>query len=153
MQKVTTYDYLAAANPFGARTVIESFGYRLTNNTPHAIAEGLAICVSEFGEDALESIADIHPDKELIIWHNKKVQDEFKEQFGSSNNNSEIMSEIRNATTRTQEYLNYAGRDVAFAYASGTDKVSSSFNNTSMIMLASAVLVSITILATATSRK
>jgi hypothetical protein len=58
------YQRIALANPQGAREVIKSYGYDIrTSNLPQA----LRMLVGAEGENALRSIVNIHPDKEIIL--------------------------------------------------------------------------------------
>ena len=58
------YQRVATANPSGARNIIHKYGYEIrTNNLPQA----LRMLVGAEGEPALRDIANIHPDKELIL--------------------------------------------------------------------------------------
>jgi hypothetical protein len=62
---MTMYEYVAMSNPRGAKSLIESFGYRVTN--PRTMGANLRMLVAQEGEDALKEIAKMHPDKELIM--------------------------------------------------------------------------------------
>lgn len=59
------YDYVAMSNPREAKSLIESFGYRVTN--PRTMGANLRMLVSQEGESALKSIAQMHPDRDLIL--------------------------------------------------------------------------------------
>lgn len=59
------YDYVAMSNPREAKSLIESFGYRVTN--PRTMGANLRMLVSQEGESALKAIAQMHPDKEFIL--------------------------------------------------------------------------------------
>jgi hypothetical protein len=59
------YEYVAMSNPREAKSLIESFGYRVTN--PRTMGANLRMLVSQEGESALKSIAQMHPDRELIL--------------------------------------------------------------------------------------
>jgi len=62
---MTMYEYVAMSNPRGAKSLIESFGYQVTN--PRTMGANLRMLVSQEGESALKSIAQMHPDRELIL--------------------------------------------------------------------------------------
>lgn len=62
---MTIYEYIARNNPAGAKRVIESFGYRVTN--PKSMGDNLRMLVAQEGEPALKSVVDLHPDKDLIM--------------------------------------------------------------------------------------
>lgn len=59
------YEYVAMSNPREAKSLIESFGYRVTN--PRTMGANLRMLVSQEGESALKAIAQMHPDRELIL--------------------------------------------------------------------------------------
>lgn len=59
------YEYVAMSNPRGAKSLIESFGYRVTN--PRTMGSNLRMLVAQEGEEALKAIAEMHPDKDLIL--------------------------------------------------------------------------------------
>jgi hypothetical protein len=62
---MTIYEYVAMSNPRGAKSLIESFGYRVVN--PRTMGANLRTLVAREGEEALRELAKIHPDKELIL--------------------------------------------------------------------------------------
>jgi hypothetical protein len=70
---MTIYEYMASANPNGAKNVINSFGKK-ANRRPDILARQLAMCVNEHGKKALYQIALNHPDKELITQCNEEEQ-------------------------------------------------------------------------------
>jgi hypothetical protein len=59
------YEYIARSNPQGARMVIQQFGYRITDNK--RMGDNLRMLVAQEGEPALREIAQLHPDKDLIL--------------------------------------------------------------------------------------
>lgn len=62
---MTMYDYVAQSNPRGAKSIIESFGYKVAN--PRTMGSNLRMLVAQEGEPALRAIAEMHPDKDLIV--------------------------------------------------------------------------------------
>ena len=62
---MTIYEYIARNNPSGAKRVIESFGYVVTQ--PKKMGDNLRMLVAQEGEPALKAVVDLHPDKDLII--------------------------------------------------------------------------------------
>lgn len=62
---MTIYEYIARNNPIGAKRVIESFGYVVTQ--PKKMGDNLRMLVAQEGEPALKSVVDLHPDKDLIL--------------------------------------------------------------------------------------
>ena len=59
------YEYIAKANPVGAKSVIQQFGYRVVDG--RRMGENLRMLVAQEGEPALRAIAELHPDKDLIL--------------------------------------------------------------------------------------
>ena len=62
---MTIYEYIARNNPIGAKRVIESFGYVVTQ--PQKMGDNLRMLVAQEGEPALKAVVDLHPDKDLIL--------------------------------------------------------------------------------------
>ena len=62
---MTIYEYIARNNPMGAKRVIESFGYVVTQ--PKKMGDNLRMLVAQEGEPALKAVVDLHPDKDLIL--------------------------------------------------------------------------------------
>lgn len=62
---MTIYEYIARNNPIGAKRVIESFGYVVTQ--PKKMGDNLRMLVAQEGEPALKAVVDLHPDKDLIM--------------------------------------------------------------------------------------
>jgi hypothetical protein len=59
------YEYIAKTNPSGAKKVINEFGYRVVDG--RRMGENLRMLVAQEGEPALRAIAELHPDKELLL--------------------------------------------------------------------------------------
>ena len=59
------YEYIAKANPVGAKSVIQQFGYRVVDG--RRMGDNLRMLVAQEGEPALRAIAELHPDKDLIL--------------------------------------------------------------------------------------
>jgi hypothetical protein len=65
---VDIYQYIAETRPQQAAAVINQFGFELQGvNNPDDLANCLENLVAEDGEPALLALAQIHPDRELII--------------------------------------------------------------------------------------
>lgn len=69
---MTIYEYVAAKNPIGAKTVLNSFGEKAVPR-PDILARQLANAVNKHGKDALFRIASVHPDMQLISEYNKQT--------------------------------------------------------------------------------
>lgn len=59
------YEYIAKTNPSGSKMVIQQFGYRVVDG--RRMGENLRMLVAQEGEPALRAIAELHPDKDLIL--------------------------------------------------------------------------------------
>jgi hypothetical protein len=59
------YEYIAINNPYGAMSVLKSYGLKIRDK--RNLGSALRKLVAQEGEPALRKIADLHPDKELIM--------------------------------------------------------------------------------------
>ena len=80
---MTIYEYVAAKNPIGAKTVLNSFGEKAVPR-PDILAKQLANAVNKHGKNALFRIAAVHPDMELLK--------EYQNQINKNNEASEEKS-------------------------------------------------------------
>jgi hypothetical protein len=64
-EKMNFYEYIAKTNPMGSKMVIQQFGYRVVDGK--RMGENLRMLVAQEGEPALRAIAELHPDKDLIL--------------------------------------------------------------------------------------
>lgn len=62
---MNVYEYIAHRNPSGSRQVISSYDIRPSNNT-NELSRQLGFCVARGGQSALDKVAKIHPDYNLI---------------------------------------------------------------------------------------
>tara|TARA_Y100000114_G_scaffold156344_1_gene183213 strand:- start:1531 stop:1914 length:384 start_codon:yes stop_codon:yes gene_type:complete len=60
------YIYCASKNPVGTAKVVQSFGLQPSRSTPQELASQLAMCVKRYGQEALERVSYIHPDRQLF---------------------------------------------------------------------------------------
>lgn len=100
------YDYVAMSNPREAKSLIESFGYLVTN--PRTMGANLRMLVSQEGESALKAIAQMHPDKEFIL-----------EACGASSKRESFMGVdglINGTTTNTNQNQQDANDSTKLAY-------------------------------------
>lgn len=63
---ITLYDYLANSVPSECNNVLEQFDIPSTQNEEELV-DNLKYFVNTYGQDALDTLAEIHPDKDLII--------------------------------------------------------------------------------------
>ena len=59
------YEYIALNNPYGAMSVLKSYGLKIRDK--RNLGSALRKLVAQEGEPALRRIAELHPDKELIM--------------------------------------------------------------------------------------
>tara|TARA_R110000744_G_scaffold378006_1_gene493604 strand:- start:528 stop:935 length:408 start_codon:yes stop_codon:yes gene_type:complete len=128
----TVYDYIANSNPQGSKNLCEAFGYKVTN--PSTMGENLKLLVNNEGEKALESIMDLHPDKEIILEYFSKptIKEDKALNCGCGNNNN-------NTPHFLEQYINASGRnDNGEAKALAT--------NTNTIIFASCLVLAVAII-------
>ena len=63
---ITLYDYLANSVPSECNSVLEQFDIPSTQNEEELV-DNLKYFVNTYGQDALDTLAEIHPDKDLIV--------------------------------------------------------------------------------------
>jgi hypothetical protein len=126
----TVYDYIANNNPQGAKDLCETYGYRVTN--PNSMSQNLKTLVNNEGQDALESMMDLHPDKEIILqYFSKPTHKEDKSDCGCLNN--------INTPQVLERFLNASGKqDNSEAKALAT--------NTNTIIFASCLVLAVAII-------
>ena len=73
MSKISIYEYVADNNPQQVDALLQQFGYPATSNIPKLV-KALKKEVSSGNEQILFSLADIHPDIELIQQRSKAKQ-------------------------------------------------------------------------------
>lgn len=62
------YEYIASNDPQAAEKLLQQFGYQAMNvGTAEDLGQCLSDLVAQEGDQALTAIAEIHPDKELIL--------------------------------------------------------------------------------------
>lgn len=64
--RITLYDYLASSVPSECNDVLEQFDIPSTQNEDELV-DNLKYFVNTYGQDALDTLADIHPDRDLIV--------------------------------------------------------------------------------------
>ena len=61
------YDYIASNNTEGAVALCNKYGYNPNPSDIQEISESLKSIVADNGEEGLNSIIDIHPEKEIFV--------------------------------------------------------------------------------------
>tara|TARA_Y100000389_G_scaffold204835_1_gene260034 strand:+ start:4598 stop:5011 length:414 start_codon:yes stop_codon:yes gene_type:complete len=64
--KITLYEYLASSVPSDAHFVINKYGNYRRARDKRELEYQLKNFVKQFGENGLNALADIHPDKQLL---------------------------------------------------------------------------------------
>jgi hypothetical protein len=112
MRKITIYDYIASSVPADAYSLLKANGYPKPQNHHDLVAE-LKDYVRKNKETALIEIANIHPDKELIVETLETNDSSSSESKANDNSISEPKSSYMNATgdatnipQSTQETIN-----------------------------------------------
>ena len=88
---MTIYEYVAAKNPIGAKTVLNSFGEKAVPR-PDILARQLANSVNKYGKDALFRIASVHPDLELVSQYNKVANPPSEKDCGCKEESEAVFS-------------------------------------------------------------
>jgi len=100
----TVYDYIAKSNPQGAKDLCEAYGYRVTN--PNSMSQNLKVLINNEGQDALESMMDLHPDKEIILEYFSKptLKEDKTSNCGCLNNinTPQVLERFLNASGRQE---------------------------------------------------
>ena len=71
---MSVYQYVAENDPKGAESIINSFGYEITDR--RNLGQSLAELVSQVGEPALLKVMEYHPDKDIILELNPNQKSE-----------------------------------------------------------------------------
>ncbi len=124
------YTYIAASNPYQAKSILHKYGYSAQNvRTESDLGQCLKKLVAYEGEDAMNDVLDSHPDKGIII-----------EKYHSENKSKE---------------LNFSGgcdcgckgnRETVYHNFSGVEGMSKSAKETSVFILAAALLLAAAII-------
>lgn len=136
-RKVDIYSYTAASNPFLCRNLAHKYGYEYdADQRPDTVLRQL---VAFEGEPALMDVVKNHPDLEL-----------FREYFSREGN--ELKDDKKGAvvtdTSRLLEnynYMNFTGQLAAVQQTSENRQLT---QNTSLMVLAGAVLIAFAIIST-----
>jgi hypothetical protein len=129
---MNVYTYIAEKNPYGAKAVCHSLGYKISgvkNSTD------LGYCLSQIvdkeGETGLRKVMEQHPDKDVIceLFTDKSLPyiNDIQSQFSGFNSNNE------------NRYMNFDGNREY-----NNNILSSSANNT--VLIASALIIAVAII-------
>lgn len=127
----TVYDYVATTNPRESKSLCESFGYRVTN--PETMSQNLKTLVNNEGEQAVKSIMEIHPDKDIILEYFAKPKEKEKSKPCGCGNKSE-------STKLMEQFLNANGKQ------DNKSEAQALATNTNTIIFASALVLAVAII-------
>ena len=120
---MNVYEYIASNNPKEANYMLSGYGYKKTQSK-REISENLKALVRKNKEEGLKDLADIHPDKDLILsLIEDKVTVSANEQMNFAGMSGQDM--VQNLQTNTYWTPNNPKRPVApdfFYNTSGFDK-------------------------------
>jgi hypothetical protein len=126
---VNMYGYVAASNPYFAKSLLHKYGYVVDKEQPLGMA--LQQLVAYEGEPALMEIVENNPDKELFMEYFDKKFPRKKEDCGCEKESVKLI-----------DYMNFSGQMQA-AQVADNKKITT---ETSLIVLASAVLIAFAII-------
>jgi hypothetical protein len=127
-QAVNIYTYTAASNPYLVKCLAHKYGY--TFDSTQSLGSVLQQLVAMEGEPALMEIIENNPDKELFF-------DYFKKKYP--------VEESKKESNPILDFMNFTGTQQAMNMAAENKKVT---DNTSVMVLAGAVIIAIAILTT-----
>lgn len=131
-RKVDIYTYTAAVNPFFVKSLATKYGY--TFDADQRLDTVLRQLVGFEGESALMDIIENNPDYELFKdYFQKKLQDTKKEPAVADN--SRVL----------EQYMNFTGQLAAVQQTAENRQLT---QNTSLMVLAGAVLIAFAIIST-----
>jgi hypothetical protein len=136
---MNVYLYIAENNPDAAYEICKKYGY-FNINSMEELADALKSVVAENGQDSLEEILNIHPEKEVIleIFDKKKVID--TKPF------EEVIQSMFEKNKPVEKEKDCGCMKSADATQSTTAAPSSVVNQTNTYILVGALIVSIAIL-------
>jgi hypothetical protein len=129
MSQINMYSYVAASNPYFAKSLLHKFGYVVEKD--QQLGNALQQLVAYEGEPALMAIIENNPDKELFMEYFEKSMPK-KEDCGCNKGNDKLI-----------EYMNFSGQIQAAAQLQENQKTTS---QTSLMVLAGAMLIAFAII-------
>lgn len=123
------YSYVAASNPYFAKSLLHKFGYVVEKD--QQLGNALQQLVAYEGEPALMAIIENNPDKELFMEYFEKSMPK-KEDCGCNKSGNQLI-----------EYMNFSGQIQAAAQLQENQKTTS---QTSLMVLAGAMLIAFAII-------
>lgn len=128
-QNINMYSYVAASNPYFAKSLLHKFGYVVEKDQP--LGSALQQLVAYEGEPALMAIIENNPDKELFLEYFEKSMPK-KEDCGCDKKTDKLF-----------DYMNFSGQVQAAAQLQDNKKTTT---ETSLMVLAGAMLIAFAII-------
>lgn len=128
-QNINMYSYVAASNPYFAKSLLHKFGYVVEKD--QQLGNALQQLVAYEGEPALMAIIENNPDKELFMEYFEKNMPK-KEDCGCNKGSDKLI-----------EYMNFSGQIQAAASLQDNKKTTT---ETSLMVLAGAMLIAFAII-------
>jgi hypothetical protein len=126
-QRVNIYSYIAASNPYFAKSLAHKYGYEFDKE--QSLSTVLQQLVSYEGEPAFMEMIDNHPDKELFMEY-------FEKKYAKKEEKTDSVKEIAN-------YMNFTGQIEAAKQTAENRRLT---QETSLMVLAGAVLIAFAIM-------
>jgi hypothetical protein len=126
-QRVNIYSYIAASNPYFAKSLAHKYGYEFDKE--QSLSTVLQQLVSYEGEPAFMEMIDNHPDKELFMEY-------FEKKYSKKEEKTDSVKEIAN-------YMNFTGQIEAAKQTAENRRLT---QETSLMVLAGAVLIAFAIM-------
>ena len=98
--KITIYDYIASRVPSDAHFLINKYGKYRRARDQRELAYQLKDFVRTFGENGLNELAKIHPDKNLINSHCESCE-----------TNKKLLAEEKYKMENTERFLRFSNAD------------------------------------------
>jgi hypothetical protein len=127
-QRVNIYSYVAASNPYFAKSLAHKYGYEFDKQ--QSLSSVLQQLVSYEGEPVLMEMIENHPDKELFMEYYDKKKTTNKE-------------EKPNEVNQMAQYMNFTGQIEAAKQTAENRRLT---QDTSLMVLAGAVLIAFAIM-------
>jgi hypothetical protein len=129
-QRVNIYAYIAASNPYFAKSLAHKYGYEFDKD--QSLSTVLQQLVSYEGEPALTEMIENHPDKEL-----------FMEYFEKKNSKKNEKENKPDSVVELAQYMNFTGQIEAAKQTAENRRLT---QETSLMVLAGAVLIAFAII-------
>lgn len=122
MENISVYEYIAANDPYGAKSICNKYSYQMANvQTTADVATCLEQLVAQEGESAFRDVMALHPDKDILLELGGSQQSQTSTQKstdggckGCSGKSSSVQAAIQAAQQNTG-YTMHQGNTFLFA--------------------------------------